>query len=366
MNKSFGPVSDGFAPSRRGLLRAAATAVPALALPFVRKARAADQKVVIRTTTGGTYGDANEQGIFAPFTKATGIVVEKTPVGIAPLIASAKQGKPLVDVIDTSETLLETMSTNDALAAIDYGRFKMFSIDDIGKESAQPAMVRRMVAARVLGYRKSVFSKTPAPKSWAEFWDTKKFPAVRALPGFDLDVPDLEFALLGDGVAMDKLYPIDLSRALASYSKIRPNIHTFYGTDAISTSLLSSGEVELEPIANGRIQPMIDEGGDYALEWNQHMKVPGAFSIMKGAQNLENAYRFIDFALSPEVQAKYSTLIPYGPINKKSFAFIPEPLANKLPSNPKWSDQGFTMDAKWWGGHMPEVTKAWNDWSAAK
>jgi putative spermidine/putrescine transport system substrate-binding protein len=348
------------------LLRTAAAVIPAAVLGYGTRARAADQKVVVRTTSGGSYGDAMDQAIFVPFTKATGIAVEKTPVGMAPLIASAKQGKPLVDVIDTSEGLLQTVSANDALSDLDYGRFKMFSAEDIGKESAQPTIVRRMVYARVLGYRKSAFAKTPGPKSWAEFWDAKRFPAVRALPGLDLDTPDLEFALLADGVAMDKLYPIDLQRALASYSKIRPDIHTFYGTDAISASLLSSGEVELESIANGRIQPMIDEGGDYALEWNQHMKVPSGYSIMRGAENVDNAYRFIDFAMSPEVQAKFATLIPYGPINKKSFSFIPEPLANKLPTNPKWTDLGFTQDAKWWGEHMPDVTKAWNNWSAAK
>jgi putative spermidine/putrescine transport system substrate-binding protein len=307
-----------------------------------------------------------DQAIFAPFTKATGIAVEKTPVDMAPLIASAKQGKPLVDVVDTSEGLLQTLSGNGALADLDYSRFKAFTIDDIGKESAQTTIVRRMVYARVLGYQKSTFSKTAAPKSWAEFWDVKRFPAVRALPGLALDTPDLEFALLADGVAMADLYPIDLPRALASYGKIRADIHTFYGTDAISASLLSSGEVELEPIANGRLQPMIDDKGDYALEWNQHMRVPSGYSIMRGAENEANAYRLLDYAMSAEVQAKFATLIPYGPINKKSFAFIPAAVASKLPTNPAWSDKGFTQDAKWWGDHLADVTKAWNDWSAKK
>ena len=363
-NGSIGRGVNRLGLSRRGLLRETAAVSAASLAPWCN-ARAAE-KVVVRTTSGGSYGDAMEQAIFGPFTKATGIAVEKTPVGMAPLIASAKQGKPLVDVVDTSEGLLQTLSGNGALAEIDYPRFKMFGIDDVGKAAAQPTIVRRMVYARVLGYRKSVFAKTPAPRSWAEFWDVKRFPAVRALPGLALDMPDLEFALLADGVAMAALYPIDLPRALASYSKIRANIHTFYGTDAISASLLSSGEVDLEPIANGRIQPLVDEGGDYAFEWNQHMKVPSGYAILKGAQNQENAYLLIDYAMSPEVQAKFASLIPYGPVNKKAFAFIPEAVAKKLPTNPAWSDTGFTQDSKWWGDHLAEVTKAWNDWSASK
>ena len=33
------------------------------------------------------------------------------------------------------------------------------------------------------------------------------------------------------------------------------------------------------------------------------MKVSSFFSILRGAANLDNAYRFIDFAMSPQVQA---------------------------------------------------------------
>jgi putative spermidine/putrescine transport system substrate-binding protein len=354
----------GLSGTRRGLLRTGGAALAAVAAQAGgSRAAFGAEKVVIRTTSGGTYGEAMEKAVYAPFTKATGIAVEKTPVEMAPLIASAKQGQPLVDVVDTSEGLLETLNANNALAELDYNRFKAFAVADIGQESAMRTMVRRMVYARVLGYRKSAFGRTPAPRSWADFWDVQKFPAARALPGLGLATPDLEFALLADGVPVDKLYPLDIPRALVSYSKIRASIQSFYGTDAISANLLSTGEVDLEPIANGRIQPMIDEGQDAALEWNQHMKVPSGYAILQGAKNLANAYRFIDFALSPEVQANFATLIPYGPVNTKAFKFIPEQFAEKLPTNPKWNDQGFVQNAQWWGTNLPEVTKAWNAWA---
>jgi putative spermidine/putrescine transport system substrate-binding protein len=351
---------------RRDLLRTGGVALAVVTAAQIGVSHRAfgAEKVVIRTTSGGTYGDAMEKAIYAPFTKATGIVVEKTPVEMAPLIASAKQGQPLVDVIDTSEGLLETLSTNNVLTEIDYNRFKAFTVQDIGTEAAMRTMVRRMVYARVLGYRKSAFSKTPAPRSWADFWDVQKFPGARALPGLGLATPDLEFALIADGVPAASLYPLDIPRALASYSKIRAHVQSFYGTDAISANLLSTGEIDLEPIANGRIQPMVDEGRDCALEWNQHMKVPSGYAILQGTRNLDNAYRFIDFAMSPEIQASFATLIPYGPVNSKAFKTIPEQFAEKLPTNPKWSDQGFTQDAQWWGMNLPQVTKAWNEWSS--
>jgi len=119
----------------------------------------------------------------------------------------------------------------------------------------------------------------------------------------------------------------------------------------------------LQSMANGRVQSLIDQGGDFAIEWNQHMKISSGYSIMKGAQNLESAYRFLDYAMSPEVQARFSMLIPYGPTNAKAFAMISEVQANMLPTNPRWTDQGFTQNAAWWGSKLGEVTKAWNEWA---
>ncbi|MCO5089941.1 ABC transporter substrate-binding protein [Bosea sp. (in: a-proteobacteria)] len=349
--------------TRRSMLGASSALVATFAIGG--RAAAADQKVVIRTTSGGSYGEAMEKAIFAPFTQATGIAVEKTPSAMAPLIASVQQGQPLVDVVDTSEGLLQTLAANQAVATIDYDRFKSFAVADIGKDAAQPGIVRRMVYARVLGYRKAAF-KGAAPSSWAEFWDVKTFPAARAISGLGLNAPDLEFALIADGVAPSKLYPLDIPRALASMTKIRANIQSFYGTDAISENLLSTGEVDLEAIANGRIQGLIDNGGGFAIEWNEHMKVPSGYSILKGAKNLDNAYRFLDYAMSAEVQARFATLIPYGPVNTKAFAHIAEEFALKLPTNPKWTEKGFMQDAKWWGDNLPAVTTAWNAWAAAK
>ncbi|WP_138472503.1 polyamine ABC transporter substrate-binding protein [Poseidonocella sp. HB161398] len=350
--------------SRRRFLATTAAALPAAAvITRPGNALAQSNQVIIRTSSGGSYGDAMERAVYAPFTEATGIEVVKTPSDMAPLIASVKNSQPLVDVVDTSEGLLQTLAAQDVLEPIDYRAFTLFTKDDIGADSAQDLMVRRMVYARLLGYKGSAFSDA-APSSWADFWNVEAFPAPRAISGLELNMPDLEFALLADGVPMDELYPLDIERALAAYARIREDIVSFYGTDAISANLLSTGEVDLLAIANGRIQPMIDEGGDYAIEWNEHMKVPSAYAILKEPTNLENAHKFIDFALSPETQARFAAEIPYGPTNKKAFDLIAPEVAAKLPTNPEWNDKGFTQNVAWWGENTAEVTKAWNVWAS--
>src|SRR5258705_369542 len=57
-----------------------------------------------------------------------------------------------------------------------------------------------------LCYRRDKFPNG-GPQSWADFWDVKKFPGTRSL--YNNAPRTLAFALLADGVAPDKLYPMD-------------------------------------------------------------------------------------------------------------------------------------------------------------
>jgi spermidine/putrescine-binding protein len=64
-----------------------------------------------------------------------------------------------------------------------------------------------LVWAQVMAYRTDAF-KGEAPKGWADFWNTKKFPGDRAMGGTGAGGwPEIEFALMAAGVPADKLYP---------------------------------------------------------------------------------------------------------------------------------------------------------------
>lgn len=310
--------------------------------------------------SGGSLAQILTRIYELPFTQATGIRVRPTaPVSLARLRAMVETGNMEWDLTE--------MGAHDLIEAEQSGWVQAVDWDVVDPERKLPELARHrygMVTSTfstVLAFRTDKFGGRK-PSGWADFWDVRGFPGPRALQ--DSPVQNLEFALLADGVPMASLYPLDIPRAFASFAKIRDKIHTFYPTDAISANLLSTGEVDLLAISNGRIQGLIDERGDYAIEWNQHMKVSSGYSILRGAANLDNAYRFIDFAMSAPVQAAFSALIPYGPTNAKAFAMIEAKDAAKLPTNPAWTDKGFYTDAAWWGANLPEVTKAWNAWAS--
>ena len=94
----------------------------------------------------------------------------------------------------------------------------------------------------VIAFDAKRFGKNP-PKSWADFWDVKKYPGKRTL--YKWMSANLECALLADGVAPDKLYPLDVDRALRKIEELMPHVVTHWSTGAESQQLLRDGEASM-------------------------------------------------------------------------------------------------------------------------
>ena len=73
--------------------------------------------------------------------------------------------------------------------------------------------------------------------------DAQAFPGRRALSAYPQEM--MEIALLGDGAARDKLYPLDAKRAFAALNRIKPNIGVWWSSGAQSAQLIKDGEVDL-------------------------------------------------------------------------------------------------------------------------
>jgi putative spermidine/putrescine transport system substrate-binding protein len=227
-------------------------------------------------------------------------------------------------------------------------------------------MVADIYFSTVLGYNTQVFPTGKHPKSWAEFWDLKRFPGPRTLTDLAAGAIDVEFALLADGVPKDKLYPIDLDRAFKSLDRVRPAIRKFWDTGALSAQMLADKEVVLGSIWNGRLQAIADKGAPVAIEWNEAALQVQFWGIMKGAKNLENAQRFIDFACQPQIQAAHAGFIPYGPTNRQAFKHIKPDLAARLPSAPEQKQKAFLHSAQWWADNRSKVSERWSQWLLQK
>ena len=188
--------------TRRTMLVAGATA---LAMPYVwsRPARAAGQ-VVVRNP-GGAYDDTQRRNVYDPFTKETGIEVVVVPSTLTKMLAMVKSGNAELDVADAGLDGAFTLDQMGSLAPIDYGSWKFADPKDLASEYMTPNTVGFYTYSTVMAYNKEVYSDGKQPKSWAEFWDVGKFPGSRMLADMGSGQPNLEFALIADGVPMDKV-----------------------------------------------------------------------------------------------------------------------------------------------------------------
>jgi putative spermidine/putrescine transport system substrate-binding protein len=352
--------------TRRTFLHGTAAGAAAAAGPFVWTRRAGAQGKVVIRTIGGAYEEGMVKAHYEPFTKATGIEVVKVPATMGKLLAMVESGNIELDVIDVGELGALQLSAKGALEPLDYKSWKHTDVADIDKDVVRKDMVANIYFSTVLGYNTQVFPTGKHPRTWADFWDAQKFPGPRMLTDLAAGAIDLEFALIADGVPMDKLYPIDLDRGFKSLSRVRPHIRKFWDTGALSAQMLADREVVMGSLWNGRLQAVADKGAPLAIEWNQAMLQVQYWGVFKGAKNREAAHRLIDFAMQHKNQADLAKHIPYGPTNKKAFDHIGADLGKRLPSFPEHKARQFVQNAQWWADNRNAVSERWSKWLLQK
>ncbi|MEH0580546.1 MULTISPECIES: ABC transporter substrate-binding protein [Streptomyces] len=360
---------------RRGFLRgvggvaagiAAATSLSACGTGTSRSVDSGgkNSKTVVVRNSGGSYGDANQQAIYDPFTKETGIQVKVVNIEYAQMLAQIKQGRPQFDVIDDSMADFVLFHNEGATEDLDHDRLKNFKNAGIAKNLVTANAVGKNYWASVMAYRTDAFGGKK-PSSWADFWDTKTFSGNRALQALDADLPELEFALLADGVALDALYPLDVDRAFHVLSEIKPHVRKFWDTGALPGVLLGRKEVDASSVWHGRLDALIKGGSPLAYQWNGARRQSNALGIPKGAANLDAAYQLIDFALRPEVQAAYAEIYPMAPSVPAAYKKLKPATAANLGSSPEHLESGFDLNVEWWIKNQDAVSKRWQEWTHA-
>ncbi|MEQ1806667.1 MAG: ABC transporter substrate-binding protein [Burkholderiaceae bacterium] len=347
-------------PVRRKLVASAAGAAASPALFWIHKASAAEQ-VIVRTP-GGVFDDVKKETIYDPFRKETGIEVVPVAATTGKLMAMMKSGQNELDLIDTGDSTLLELEKGNYLQPINYDEFKYTNPADIDPVVKRKYQVGCFIYAMVLGYNTKAIASGTEPKSWAEFWDLKKHPGRRTLPDMASGTPSLEFALIADGVPMDKLYPLDIDRAFKSMSRIRSAIPKFWDTGALSSTLLADNEVSMGALWSTRIGVAIDQGASLGIQWNQNALLAQAYGIPVGAKNLANAKKFIDYSSSAESQARWLSKYKAIPVNTKAYAATSKDLIDPATKTPWTRSKGFVLDINWWAQNREKVGQTWAKW----
>ncbi|GGX04161.1 ABC transporter substrate-binding protein [Streptomyces lomondensis] len=358
---------------RRALLRGAGglavlAALPSLAACGTGTSRASSGggkgggKTVVVRNSGGSYGDALQQAVYTPFTQETGINVQVVNLQATQMQAQIKQGRPQFDLIDIGMMDLAKFTAQDALETLDPDRIKSLKRAQLPKNQVTDHSVAYSLYANCMGYRTDAFGGRK-PESWADFWDTKAFKGGRSMCNPDADLPELEFALLADGVPMDKLYPLDVDRAFKVLSRLRSDIKKFWDSGPLPGVLLSRQEVTMSTVWDGRLADLQKQGVPVARQLNGARRQFQGYGIAKGAAHVDAAYQLMDYALRPEVSAALAKVFPTSPSSPVAYAKLTKEERNALVGAPQYYDKGFDVDIDWWIKNEAAVSTRWLEWA---
>jgi putative spermidine/putrescine transport system substrate-binding protein len=309
---------------------------------------------------GGSAQDAQRKAYYEPYGRLAGVNVKDfAGADINKVKAMVETGNVEWDVVQLSRgTVRNLMKKGDYFEKIDYDLVDTANIDAVYRD---PYALDMLVWAEVMAYRTDAF-KGAVPVGWADFWDTKKFPGDRALGGAGPSTPELEFALMAAGVPPDKVYPIDIEKAFASYDKIKGSVVKWWETGAVPVQMLTDKEVVATSVWNGRMAAIQAAGVPAAVSWPQGMLKRDCWAVPKGSPNKANAMKFLGFGTSAIAQARLSSLIPYGSVNNQSDQYIAPKQLAVLPSSPDIKSKLVPYDYAWWTDNRDAVIGRWNKW----
>lgn len=312
-------------------------------------------KSIVVTDFGGAMRDIWRQVAYEPFSQLTGCEIIEDNSDAALLQSQVDSGNVEWTVSQQGGYQGILFGQNGVVMPIDYD---VVQRDNLIEGTGLEHCVAALFWSTVMAYNTDAMDEPPA--DWAEFWDYENVPGNRGL--YDDPTPNLEFALMADGVAMEDIYPLDVDQAFASMDRIKDEILVWWEQGAQPPQLLADGELDLCTAWNGRIDAAASEGQPVDIQWNQGDITFDAFVIPEGAPEPEIGMDLINFMTRPEVQARMSMLIPYGPVNQDSFDFLDEELQATLPSSPDLLAMQNERDIEYWVANRDEILERWQDW----
>lgn len=349
-------------PTRRKFVCGMGAGLAAMSVPFVaRKANAGSGQIVI-SSWGGSIQEAMRKAYFEPFEKETGIkVVEQTYgiKGLSKLKLQMAAGGAEIDLLDGPPFWTAIGRDNDITDSIDYSDFH--NTGDHMPEALNDYGYSYGTVSWGLAYNTRSYPNG-GPQSWADAWDTDKFPGLRSMFA-PIAARHIEYALMADGLATAKVNPLDdakIDRGFKKLADLKDHVGAWYGSLAQAQSLLLSQEIDVAEFVNGRAHAAQDLGEPIEFTYNEAVMNLLTWVLAKGAPNRDNAIKFLAFSSRPDRQAAFAEQIYYGPTNSKGLEYIgSDKTLSRLPSYPDNMAKQVLLDGEFWAKNIGKLKSRW-------
>ena len=332
------------------------TILCALGLLLLAPMRATAQEKLVISVWGGSWRDMVANIIAKKFTAETGVQVEFITGGTIDRLNKEKlaKGNPESDITFTTSHVGWLYANDGLFETLDLSKVPNAK-NLVAQAKISPYHIGTWAYVYTIGYRPDLM-KGVTFTSWADLWK----PEVKgklASPDFDPSHIIVVSALLAGGDAAT------WEKGQAKLRELKPSFKAFYTNDANSQALISNGETPVQVILSMNAHYMATEGVPIQLVMPKEGAVLGidVVAIMKGSKKAELAYKFINIALDPQVQAEVAKFKKGSPVVLDAKL---DPAIAALPgvftTADQWNKQAIIIDHKL----RAEKTAEWRKWFA--
>lgn len=343
----------GHAGTRRRFIGGAAAVAGAALLPVSLPARAAGSIVV--TCWGGAYEKGVREIFAEPFTKETGIGVS--------LVNNADLTKMKVQV-DSKNVQWDVFDSvgPQITAGSKQGLWEDIDASIVDRADLVSPGGKDYVGTYLFGggvaYDPKRVAEAKRPQTFKDFWDVQRFPGRRGLRTRISEA--LEMALVADGVAPDKLYPLDIERGFKALDRIKPHVKKWIETTPETITLLTSNEIDFSYTYLSRVIPAQKAGSSVAMSMGQTINSLEYLAVPKFSKNREAAMRYIAFCLRPDRQAAFANALYFAPNARKAVPLVSADAKPYLPDT--LNPNNVILNDAWWADNFDALQKRFTEW----
>lgn len=293
------------------------------------------QSVFAKNNVVNIYAWAEEipQKVIQQFEKETGIKVnystfESPEVMLAKLRTSNHAG---YDVIEPGSLLVERMRKQGMLLKLDHTKLSNLKntdpyFIDLEYDPGCQYSVPFFWGVTGIFINRDYYSKKDI-QSWKDLFNEKY---VNQLLLLDEARDVFAMALLTLGYSINDQNPEHIKEAYLKIKKLNPNIKLF-NSDAVN-SILIDEDATIGMAWNGDLYNAWKENPklDFIFPQDGFEVWVDAFSILKNAPHRENAYKFLNFLLRPEIAKETTLTVSYSTTNLAAYNMLP----NEIKNNP--------------------------------
>ncbi|MDA0220071.1 MAG: extracellular solute-binding protein [Proteobacteria bacterium] len=330
------------------------------------------QDTITAASWGGAYSMSQREAYYKPALKDIGMTVLEDEWGgaVSEIRIQVETGDYKWEVLDAD--------VGTSLAACDEGLLEELDWDMLGGKdrffpgSAFDCAVGTISYGTIYAYNGDTYpDPATAPQTVADFFDFEKFPGKRAI--YTGVSHTIEMALMAakgmTAVEAQAYYQENTDEAFAEATAfLEPNKDqlVYWETGAMAPQLLADGEVVMTTAWNGRIyNANVQEGKNFVIVWDGQKVDYDVWAIPAGHPNAEAGMKFIEYASRPEVMARQSQHIAYGPTTEEAAALIAPDVLKDLPTASANLTNAYWADAEWIADHIEDLEERWAVWKAS-